>query len=117
MDTYLIRSVTDTHVKVGQVGFDEIANDQLELFLLGPETVSCDLYELSNLCSLSEDTLLDFCGHPGVHLHGDDLPTGGEDSHCQVTCSRTDFKDNIRGLQIGFVDNTDTRLLSARSEL
>lgn len=117
MDTYLIRSVTDTHVKVGQVGFDEIANDQLELFLLGPETVSCDLYELSNLCSLSEDTLLDFCGHPGVHLHGDDLPTGGEDSHCQVTCSGTDFEDDIRGLQIGFVDNTDTRLLSARSEL
>ena len=93
----LVGGVADADVEGREGGLDDVAEQDLELPLLG----------------LPLHALGDLGGHARVHLHGDDLLRLFQDPHRQVARPRTHLQHRVRRLQPRFVDDLlrDSRVL------
>lgn len=85
----LVRRVADADVEVGEGHLAEVAEDDLELAAL----------------ARAVHTLVQLGAHARVHLDDGALLALLEDADSEVTGTRTDFEDDVGGLEVGLVDD------------
>lgn len=85
----LVGRIRDTHVVGWEIQLDGVAEQHLELLLVGG----------------AHDALRDLAGHARVELDGDQPLGLLEDAHADVAGSGADLEDSVGGFQVGLVDD------------
>lgn len=93
----LVRRISDTDIKEGEVNFDGITTDELEFMLVAHDV----------------NTFGDLGDHTRVYLDSNDLLASLHQRCCQVTCTWTDFQYHVCCFNSRFLNNLldDKRVL------
>lgn len=84
---YLVWSVGYTDVEIGQLCFDEVADDDVQFPLF----------------RFSLDTFRDFCSHSGIHFYSGNMFCFFENFDGEIASTGTNFEDFIRRTEVCFI--------------
>ena len=102
----LVRRVGDADIKIGQLCFHKVTDDDLEPPLLGPgENKGWDEWKRAGKTwieyALALYTLYEFGGHARIHLHRGAMFGLLQYPHGEIPSPWTNFEDLIRRMKVG----------------